>query len=59
MLNRTIATPIKDAIDFGITLKECTRISLTNGVPVYYINDGAEEVADQAGHPGERRRRGR
>jgi predicted Zn-dependent peptidase len=45
MLNRTIAPPIKDAIDFEITLKPCTRISLSNGVPVYYINDGAEEVA--------------
>lgn len=45
MLNRTIAPPIKDAIDFDITLKDCTRISLSNGVPVYYINDGAEEVA--------------
>ena len=44
MLNRTIAPPIKDAIDFEITLKPCTRISLSNGVPVYFINDGAEEV---------------
>ena len=45
MLNRTIAPSIKDAIDFDITLKDCTRISLSNGVPVYYINDGTEEVA--------------
>lgn len=45
MPNRTIAPPIKDAIDFEITLKPCTRLSLSNGVPVYYINDGAEEVA--------------
>jgi len=45
MLNRTIAPPIKDAIDFEITLKSCTRSSLSNGVPVYYMNDGAEEVA--------------
>ena len=44
MLNRTIAPPIKDAIDFEITLKPCTRLSLSNGVPVYFINDGAEEV---------------
>lgn len=44
MLNRTIAPPIKDAIDFEIVLKPCTRFSLSNGVPVYYINDGAEEV---------------
>jgi predicted Zn-dependent peptidase len=45
MLNRTIAPPIKDAIDFEITLKPCTRLSLSNGVPVYYMNDGEEEVA--------------
>jgi predicted Zn-dependent peptidase len=45
MPNRTIAPPIKDAIDFDIILKPCSRFSLSNGVPVYYINDGAEEVA--------------
>jgi zinc protease len=45
MLNRTIAPPIKDAIDFEITLKPYTLVSLSNGVPIYYINDGAEEVA--------------
>ena len=45
MLNRTIAPPIKDAIDFKITLKPYTKFQLSNGAPVYYINDGAEEVA--------------
>lgn len=45
MPNRTIAPPIKDAINFEIKLKPCTRFSLSNGAPVYYINDGAEEVA--------------
>lgn len=45
MLNRTIAPPIKDAIDFSITLKPYTKYSLSNGAPVYYINDGTEEVA--------------
>jgi zinc protease len=45
MPNRTIAPPIKDAIDFDIILKPCSRFSLSNDVPVYYINDGAEEVA--------------
>ena len=45
MPNRTIAPPIKDAIDFDIILKPCTRFSLSNGVPVYYITDGAEEVS--------------
>ena len=45
MPNRTSAPPIKDAIDFTINLKPCTRYSLSNGAPVYYVNDGAEEVA--------------
>ena len=45
MINRTITPPIKDAIDFTIKLKPYTKYSLKNGSPVYYINDGAEEVA--------------
>lgn len=45
MLNRTIAPPIKDAIDFNIVLNPCTQYKLSNGTPLYYINDGAEEVA--------------
>jgi predicted Zn-dependent peptidase len=45
MPDRTIAPPIKDAISFNIKLKPCTRFSLSNGAPVYYMNDGAEEVA--------------
>jgi zinc protease len=45
ILNRTIAPPIKDAIEFNIILKPYQKFFLTNGAPVYYINDGAEEVA--------------
>jgi predicted Zn-dependent peptidase len=45
MPDRKIAPPIKDAVDFDITLKPCSRFNLSNGAPVYYINDGAEEVA--------------
>lgn len=45
MPNRTITPPIKDAIDFKITLPPYTKFLLSNGAPVYYINDGAEEVA--------------
>ncbi|HSN09378.1 MAG TPA: pitrilysin family protein [Hanamia sp.] len=45
MPNRTIAPPIKDAIDYKITLKPYTKFLLSNGAPVYYINDGAEEVS--------------
>lgn len=45
MLNRTITPPIKDAIDFNIVLNPYTKFILSNSAPVYYINDGAEEVA--------------
>ena len=45
VLNRTIAPPIKDAVEFNLTLKPYTKFSLSNGAPVYYINDGTEEVA--------------
>ena len=45
MLNRTIPPPIKDAVEFNLTLKPYTKFSLSNGAPVYYINDGTEEVA--------------
>ncbi len=44
MPDRTIAPPIKDGIDFNLSLKPYEKFILTNGVPVYYINDGAEEV---------------
>ena len=43
-LNRTISPPIKDAVEFNIILKPYQKFFLTNGAPVYYINDGAEEV---------------
>ena len=44
MPDRTIAPPIKDGIDFNLSLKPYEKFVLTNGVPAYYINDGAEEV---------------
>ncbi len=44
-LDRTIAPPIKDAIEFNLVLKPYQQFNLNNGAPVYYINDGAEEVA--------------
>jgi len=45
MLNRTIPPAIKDAVDFNLTLNPYTKFLLSNGAPVYYINDGTEEVA--------------
>src|SRR5436305_10008967 len=44
VLNRAISPPIKDAVELNIVLKPCNKLLLANGVPVYYINDGAEEV---------------
>ncbi len=45
MLDRTIAPPIKDAIEFNLLLKPYEKFVLKNGAPVYFINDGTEEVA--------------
>ncbi|MEO6188516.1 MAG: insulinase family protein, partial [Ginsengibacter sp.] len=42
--DRSIAPPIKDAIEFNLLLKPCEKFSLNNGAPVFYLNDGAEEV---------------
>ena len=44
MLNRTIAPPIKDAIEFDLQLKPYTFFELDNGVPVYTIDAGTQEV---------------
>ncbi len=44
MLNRTIVPQIKDAVDFNLQLKQSEQFTLDNGVPVYSINAGAQEV---------------
>ncbi len=44
MLNRTVAPEIIDAVNFKLSLKPCTKIVLKNGVEVYTIDAGAEEV---------------
>ena len=44
MLNRTDAPLIKDAVEFELQLKQCEQFSLDNGVPVYTIDAGAQEV---------------
>ena len=44
MLNRTIAPPIKDAVDFNLALKPYEKIILKNNAPVYALNAGVEEV---------------
>ncbi len=43
--DRKIAPAIKDPTEFNLLLKPCDTFFLDNGTPVYYLNDGAEEVA--------------
>ena len=44
MINRAIAPPIVDAVDFKLLLKPYEKFTLKNGVEVYTINAGAEEL---------------
>jgi len=43
-IDRTIAPPITDAVNFHLELKPYEKFTLDNGVPVYAVNAGAEEV---------------
>ena len=44
MINRTIPPKIKDAVDFDLKLKPYEKHVLDNGVEVYAIDAGAEDV---------------
>lgn len=44
MINRAIAPPIVDAVNFDLKLKKADKFILDNGVEVYAVNAGAEEV---------------
>ena len=44
MLNRTVSPPIKDAIEFDLHLKPCEKFVLDNGVEVFAIDAGAQDV---------------
>lgn len=44
MMNRKIAPPIVDAVNFNLLLKPYTHFKLDNGLPVYSINAGAQDV---------------
>ena len=44
MINRTQPPNILDAVEFDLQLKPYQHFNLDNGVPVYTINAGAEEV---------------
>ncbi len=43
-MNRTEAPHIKDAVEFDLLLKPYQSFSLDNGVPVYAVDAGAQEV---------------
>ncbi len=43
-LDRTIAPAIKNPIAFDYHLPACTELLLVNGIPLYYINMGSQEV---------------
>src|SRR6185503_14208861 len=43
-VDRKIAPPIIDAVNFHLDLKPYEKFTLDNGVPVYAVNAGAEEV---------------
>lgn len=44
MLNRTIAPPIREAVDYHLSLKPCTHYTLDNGVPVYAVDGGTQDL---------------
>ncbi|ODT53666.1 MAG: peptidase M16 [Niastella sp. SCN 39-18] len=44
MLNRKIAPPIVDAVNFNLQLKPYQYFTLENGIPVYCIDAGEQEV---------------
>ena len=44
MINRLKAPPIKDAVEFDLRLKPYEYFELDNGVPVYTVNAGTQEV---------------
>ena len=44
MINRTIAPEIKDAIEFDLQLKKADTFTLDNGIKVYAVNAGEQEV---------------
>lgn len=44
MIDRLVPPHIKDAVEFNLQLKPCTTFLLDNGVPVYTVDAGAQDV---------------
>jgi predicted Zn-dependent peptidase len=45
-LNRKVAPPVKDAIDFDYILPEIQEKQLDNGIALYWLNAGVQDVAE-------------
>lgn len=43
-MNRTAVPEIKDAVEFNLKLKPYQKFTLSNGVPVYTVDAGAQDV---------------
>lgn len=43
-MNRKVAPPIKDAVDYTLNLKPYTLFHLDNGIPVYMVDAGTQPV---------------
>ena len=43
-MNRALTPPIKDAVEYELKLKSYDHYTLNNGVPVYVVDAGAQEV---------------
>ncbi len=43
-INRAIPPPIKEPVEFDIKLPPCDKMTLSNGVEVYYVNLGEEDL---------------
>ena len=46
MLDRTIAPHIKDAVDFSFKLPVIEKATLQNGLPLYWLNAGVQDVVE-------------
>lgn len=43
-VDRTIAPPIHDAVEFDYVLPPIQQVQLANGLPLYWLNDGVQDV---------------
>ena len=46
MIDRTIAPPIHDPVEFDYILPPINRQQLSNGLPLYWLNAGVQDVVE-------------